>query len=123
MAMKYTKPFYLLLGWISVVLGVVGIIVPILPTTPFLLVAVWAFSKSSPAAAARIRNHKTFGPFIRDWQDRGVIPLRAKALALPMMAAASAYLLIWAPTPMWIGLAACAAIAAVAVYVVSRPST
>ena len=122
-AMKYAKPFYLALGWISVGLGVVGIIIPVMPTTPFLLVAVWAFSKSSPALAERIRSHKTFGPTIRDWQDRGIIPAYAKFLAIVMMTAASAYLLTWSSAPLWFGALVSLAMLATAVYIVTRPSS
>jgi len=120
--MKYTKPFFLALGWISVALGIVGIIIPVLPTTPFLLVAIWAFSKSSPALAERIRSHKTFGPPIRDWQDRGIIPLYAKFLAVIMMSAASVYLLAWSHSPNWLVTLTCVAMLVIAVYVVNRPS-
>ena len=59
-------------------MAIAGIILPILPTTPLLLVAVWAFGKSSPELAEKIRNHRVFGPPVRDWQDHGVISLKAK---------------------------------------------
>jgi uncharacterized membrane protein YbaN (DUF454 family) len=61
-------------------LAVAGIILPILPTTPILLVAVWAFGKPSPEVAQRIRNHRVPGPPVRDWQDHGVISTNAKLL-------------------------------------------
>jgi uncharacterized protein len=120
--MNITKAFYLTLGWISVALGALGIIMPILPTTPFLLVAVWAFSKSSPAMAARIRGHKTFGPMIVAWQDRGVIPITAKILATTMMSAAAVYLLFFSPAPQWAAIAACGVMLGVEVFILTRPS-
>jgi uncharacterized protein len=91
-ALRY---FYLGLGWLSVGLGIVGIILPILPTTPFLLVAVWAFSRSSPEMAEKLRNHPQAGPYIRDWQDYGVIPMTGKVLAIIMMSAMGIYLWSW----------------------------
>ena len=100
------KPFYLAVGWISVALGVIGVVIPILPTTPFLIVAVWAFSRSSPVFAERIRNHPVVGPYIRDWQDFGVIPVKAKILACLMMGTASLYLNTWSPAPAWVGIGA-----------------
>lgn len=119
---RLAKPFYLAVGWVSVVLGAIGVIIPILPTTPFLIVAVWAFSRSSPVFAERIRSHPVVGPYIRDWQDFGVIPLQAKILACLMMGGASLYLLRWSGAPSWVGIGASVAMALVAVYVVTRPS-
>jgi uncharacterized protein len=110
------------LGWLSVGLAIIGIILPVLPTAPFLILAVWAFSRSSPALAEKIRSHKTFGPLVRQWQDHGVIPLKAKIAAVVMMSAAGLFLLKFSPAPLWAGIAACVAMALVAVYVVSRPS-
>jgi uncharacterized protein len=103
-------------------LGAVGVIMPLFPTTPFLLVAVWAFSKSSPEMAERIRNHRIAGPYVRDWQDEGVIPLGAKLAALAMMAATLAYLALVAKVPNW-GLASAGSVMlAAAIFILTRPS-
>jgi uncharacterized protein len=113
--------FYLGLGWLCVGLGILGIIMPILPTTPFLLVAVWAFSKSSPALAEQLRNHPVAGSYIRNWQDHGVIPRKAKVLAIVMMSAMGIYLAGFSGLPGWAALVACAVLIAVGVYILSRP--
>jgi uncharacterized protein len=120
--MKFKKYIYLAAGWFSVGLAIMGIILPILPTTPFLLVAVWAFSRSSPELAERIRNHKTFGPLVRDWQDAGVIPFKAKILAMAMMTGASVYLWFYSSAPGWVAVIAIASMMAIAIYILSRPS-
>jgi uncharacterized protein len=120
--MLLSRYFYLSLGWISVVLGAIGIILPIMPTTPFLLVAVWAFSKSSPELAAKIRNHPRFGPYVRHWQDHGVIPTQAKVLAVMMMGAAGVYLVRFSNAPAWASYSASGVMAALAVYITTRPS-
>ena len=120
-ANRFAKPFFLALGWISVLLGLVGIALPILPTTPFLIVAVWAFSKASPELAEKIRYHPTAGPYIRDWQDHGVIPLRAKMLATAMMLGAAAVLFFWSSI-LWVPAVAAGIMAAVGVYIWTRPS-
>jgi uncharacterized protein len=120
--MNALRLFYLGLGWLSVALGVVGIIMPILPTTPFLLLAVWAFSRSSPELAERLRNHPKVGPFIRDWQDYGVIPPLGKAMAIVMMTAMGTYLVFYSPMPLWGAAAACVAMLGLTIYIVSRPS-
>jgi len=98
-----------------------GIILPLLPTTPFLLLAVWAFSKSSPEMAERIRNHRLAGPYIRDWQDEGVIPPKAKFVAIAMMSAMLVYLLMFSDIPQWTASLAAVILAAVALYIVTRP--
>ena len=103
-------------------LGGLGIIMPLFPTTPFLLVAVWAFSKSSPELAERIRNHRIAGKYVRDWQDNGVIPLGAKIVAVVMMAAMLAYLQFYAGAPGWAVIAAAIALTGIAGFIVSRPS-
>jgi uncharacterized membrane protein YbaN (DUF454 family) len=120
MALK--KPLLIGTGWLCVGLGMLGIIMPLFPTTPFLLVAVWAFSRSSPELAERIRNHRLAGPFIRDWQDAGVIPVKAKALAVVMMSAMVGYLHFGAHAPVWITGLAAVVLAATASFIVTRPS-
>ena len=119
---RLVKPLYLLLGWVCVLLGLAGIAMPILPTTPFLLVAVWAFSRASPALAEKIRNHPQAGPYIRDWQDHGVIPLRAKWLATAMMSAMAIVLFVWSTLPLWFPLGMAAAMVLVGIYIWTRPS-
>lgn len=116
------RPIFLALGWVFVSLGVLGVIFPLLPTTPFLLVAVWAFTRSSPELAERIRNHRYAGPFIRDWQDNGVIPVQAKVASVSMMAAMVAYLELGTETPHWVVGLVAAALLAVAAYILTRPS-
>ena len=116
------RPLLLGTGWMCVGLGAVGVIMPLFPTTPFLLVAVWAFSKSSPEMAERIRNHRIAGPYVRDWQDEGVIPLGAKLAALAMMSAMLAYLALVSEMPTWGVVAAGAVMLAAATFIVTRPS-
>lgn len=116
------RPLLLGTGWTCVGLGIIGIIMPLFPTTPFLLVAVWAFSRSSPEMAEKIRTHRLAGKYVCDWEDEGVIPLTAKLLAIGMMTAMFAYLYLWSGAPGWAVLAAGAVMAAAAAYIVSRPS-
>ncbi len=76
----------LFLGWLCVALGLAGLFLPVLPTTPFLLVALWAFGRSSPRFAGWVRDHPRLGPYVRDWERHRVIPPRAKLTALALMA-------------------------------------
>ncbi len=115
------RPAFLALGWASVGLGIIGVIFPVLPTTPFLLVALWAFSRSSPELAERIRNNPRLGPYIRDWEEFGVIPPKAKLLAMAMMAGSFAYLWFGTAAPAWAAILVAAILAAIAAYILTRP--
>lgn len=73
-------------GWVNVCLGLIGIVIPGMPTTIFMIVAFWAFTKSSPQFQNWLWNHPRFGPPLRAWHQHRVIPLRAKISAVVMMA-------------------------------------
>jgi len=75
----------LVFAWINVALGMIGVIIPGMPTTVFLLIAVWAFSKSSVRFQRWLWEHKTFGPSIQAWHNHRVIPMKAKVMASSMM--------------------------------------
>jgi len=115
------RPFLLGVGWLSVGLGIVGIVLPLFPTTPFLLVALWAFSRSSPELAERIRAHRLAGPYVRDWEDEGVIPTGAKILAVTMMTAMYGYMHFGTDAPTWAKIAAALTMGGAAAFVLSRP--
>ena len=75
-------------GFLAVGLGAVGIVLPLLPTTPFLLLAAFCFARSSERLHDWLINHPTFGPPILDWRDRGAIGRKAKILATASVGAA-----------------------------------
>ncbi|CUK09490.1 YbaN family protein [Shimia thalassica] len=70
-----------LFGLLALALGTIGIVAPLLPTVPFLLLAAFCFSKSSERLHNWLLSHPTFGPPIADWNERGAISLAAKRLA------------------------------------------
>lgn len=80
--MKY---IYLLIGSVSLVLGVLGIFLPVLPTTPFLLLAAALFFRSSPRAYAWLLNHKYLGVYIRNFREDKSIPLHVKIISLSLL--------------------------------------
>lgn len=78
--MKATITRYLLmtLGWISVVLGVIGIFLPIMPTTPFILLGAWCFARSSERFHFWLREHPRLGLIVRSWEDGKGLPLKVR---------------------------------------------
>ena len=72
-------------GWLSVVLGVIGIFLPVLPTTPFLLLAAACFARSSPRFYHWLVDHPRLGPWIRDYLNGDGIPLKGKVYAIGLM--------------------------------------
>ncbi|MGL4315816.1 MAG: YbaN family protein [Pseudomonas sp.] len=75
----------LTVGWLCVVLGVIGIFVPVLPTTPFLLLAAACFVRSSRRFYVWLVEHPRLGPWIRDYLDGNGIPLKGKVYAIGLM--------------------------------------
>ena len=81
----FSRPLLMLLGCFMVALGFIGIFLPGLPTVPFLLVALWAFSKSHERFHDWLYNHPRLGPPLRDWREHRAVPRRAKYLAVGTM--------------------------------------
>ena len=80
------RPLWILLGCTSLALGIAGVVLPLLPTTPFVLLAAWAFANGSPRLHAWLLANPTFGPMIANWQRHGAIAPRAKLFAVLSMA-------------------------------------
>lgn len=73
-------------GLMFVGIGAVGAVLPLLPTVPFLLLALFCFARGNPAWEQRLLDHPGYGPVLRDWRTRRAIPRRAKIGALITMA-------------------------------------
>lgn len=103
-----------------VVLGLIGVVLPGLPTVPFLLVAAWSGGKGWPALETWLLNHPRHGPAIRRWREHGAVPRRAKWFATLMMIT-SAGLMGLSPAPLWAKLGVPVFMAGVAVWLWRRP--
>lgn len=100
--------------------GLVGLAVPVLPTTPFLIVSAWAAGKGWPALERWLLAHRTYGPHIRNWRERGAIPRNAKLIATLMMVASATALLV-SDAALWLKIAAPSTMFVVAVWLWTRP--
>lgn len=114
------RVFWLVLAWVSFVLGIIGAFLPVVPTVPFLILSVWGFAKSSPKMRNRILRHPQFGPPIRDWLRTGAITRRTKIVA--SVAMASGVVVGWAlGLPLWVVGSQATVLLAVAIYLWTRP--
>lgn len=104
----------------SLVLGLLGVILPGLPTVPFLLLAAWAGGRGWPALEAWLLRHPRHGAHIRRWRERGAVPRRAKWAASAMMLV-SATVIAVTPAPLWLKLAVPTAMLVVATWLWQRP--
>lgn len=116
------RPVFKTLGVLFVAIGLIGVVVPLLPTTIFFILAATCFARSSPELERRIMEHRRFGPPVRAWRDHGVISRRAKVVALCGMAMGFVfYLMSTHPGPI-AALLVAAVLLACAAFVASRPS-
>jgi uncharacterized membrane protein YbaN (DUF454 family) len=119
--LRYTRTlFWRICALVALVLGAIGLAVPVLPTVPFLIVAAWAASKSSPELERWLLAHPRYGPHIRAWREHGAVPRRAKWLATLGMIG-SALLMQFTPAPAWAQIAAPVAMLGIAVWLWWRP--
>jgi len=110
-------------GWVAIALGILGIFLPILPTTPFAILAAWFFSKSSERWHQWLLDHRIFGPTIRNWEQYGVISLKAKILATTMIIMLFSYTLIYVDVHLAIKSIVSLIGLSVLFFIWSRPST
>lgn len=90
---------YFLLGWTALILGSIGVFLPLLPTVPFAILAAFCFANSSPKLEAWLLNHRQFGPHIRAWRDYGAISRKGKWMALFAFVLSAVLAILFAPSP------------------------
>ncbi|MEF8794106.1 YbaN family protein [Thiohalorhabdus sp.] len=109
-----------LFGWSSVAVGTMGVFLPLLPTTPFMLVAAWAFARSSDRANRWLHEHPRFGPVLNDWWSHRAISRRAKGVAVASLIASLAIAAV-AGVPGWALAVQGVVLALVGAYLITRP--
>lgn len=108
------------LAWVSFALGVIGVFVPLMPTTCFMLLAVWAASRGSPRFALWIREHPRFGPTVVAWEGERAIPRHAKYLAVAMLGF-SVLVLGMTLSLVWLKLLLITGLVLVGAWIATRP--
>jgi len=120
------RPGWLRLLWIvagaaALVLGVIGIALPLLPTTPLLLLAAFCFARGSERLHRWLVTHPRFGPPIENWRKHGAISSSAKRLAFTAMVAVVAIALV-AGVPLYAVALQVAVLCVVGIFIATRPS-
>ncbi len=121
MRRKISRPFFLTLGLLSLGLGVIGVFLPVLPTTPFILLAAFAFSRSSKRLHAWLMNHRYYGPLISNWQRHGVIRPRVKWTAALLILALAGSSILLLDAPAWAKALLALVCGCVLCFILTRP--
>lgn len=108
-------------AWLNVALGLIGAVVPAMPATIFLLIALWAFSKSSRRFHRWLYDHPRWGRGLRAWHEHRAIPPRAKALALATMATSLTVTALWLSEGWMLPALLAALMVPLAAFILTRP--
>jgi len=114
------KVLWLLAGLASVAIGAIGVVVPLLPTTPFLLVAAFAFARSSTRLNRWLRDHRSFGPLIENWHRDGSIDRKVKRTAIIVILITPVITWLFG-VPLWLIAGQLAVLSAAAIFILTRP--
>ncbi len=106
-----------------IVLAFIGIVLPIMPTVPFLLIASWCFARSSPHFHRWLHNHRIFGPPIKQWEEKKAISTFVKILAIISIAVGFLSFLVIAHPVLWLALLVATLSLLIVLYIVTRPSS
>ena len=119
--MKIKKYTYVILGWLSFSIGLVGVFLPLLPTVVFWIIAVWLWSKGSPELMQKVYENPQFGAQIKAFMEKGVVSRKGKVAAVISMTIS--YLLFQLiVTPTFItGLIVASVLIFIALWLISRP--
>ena len=111
-----------ILGWLLFGLGFVGAFVPVLPTTPLMLLALWCFARSSTRFHDWLYAHRVFGPPLQQYREHRVIPLAAKCVAVLFMSASLVYMFVFLKVAVWMKILLTGGMALGAWFILSKPS-
>lgn len=115
-----TRHLWALLAWVSLILGIIGAFLPVMPTVPFILLAAFAASRGSERLRHWLVTHPKFGQAIIDWERDGSVRRRAKWLATLMMTASSVSMVIFSPV-WWVPAIGIGVMALTAIWLWRRP--
>ena len=115
------RPVLFVLGSISLFLGAAGLFLPVVPTTPFIIVSAFCFARSSPRLHEWLRNHRWFGPPLRDWEDGGAMRRSTKIFVTLMLLSSLIYPLFIGEFNWWLRGGYIALVAGALLFIWTRP--
>ncbi|PLV59690.1 DUF454 family protein [Erwinia sp. B116] len=110
----------LIIGWLAIALATLGVILPLLPTTPFLLLAAWCFARSSPRFHHWLLHRSPFGRYLRHWQQHRAMPPGSKGRAIAVILVSFAFSL-WMVKILWVRLLLLAMLCVLLVFMIRLP--
>ena len=110
----------LIIGWLAIVLGTLGVVLPLLPTTPFILLAAWCFARSSPRFHHWLLYRSWFGAYIRHWQQHRALPPGVKGRAMLLIIGTFA-LSVWLVKLFWLRIMLLCMLAALLLFMWRMP--
>ena len=114
---------FVILGWLFFVLGIIGALLPVMPTAPFILLSAGCWARSSRRFHFWLVNHKYFGKYVRDWEDYRAVPLYAKWLAAIMMTISTTMMFYRLPADMiWLAWVMAIVCTGVVIYLFRLPN-
>ncbi len=113
------KIFWIVIGSVSLILGIIGIFVPLLPTTPFLLLTASAYFKGSSRLYEWLLHHKYLGAYIRNFREHKAIPLRVKISAITLMWLMISYCVFFLGLSLWLRILLTAITIGVTIHILS----
>ena len=116
------RALYGVTGMVALTLGVIGVFLPVLPTVPFMLIALWAFSNSSQRLHDWLYHHPRLGHAVRQWKKHRAIAARTKLMSASVMSLSAIWLVFFSTVSGWPLAAALAFMAYGAWFVLSRPT-
>jgi uncharacterized membrane protein YbaN (DUF454 family) len=119
---RWVRALFLMAGSICVALGVIGLFLPLLPTTPFLLLAAACYARGSRRFYDWLLANRTFGPLIHEWRTHRSIPYKTKLSAIALMSATLGISIVFFVRPLWLKLLLAAMGLALAVWMYRMPS-
>ena len=119
---RWIRRLYWALGMLMLVLAVIGAVLPVMPTTIFVILAAACFSRASPRWEAYLLQHPQFGPSLRAWREQGAISTRGKAFAVAGIALGLAVFWLTVDPVWWLGALVSLFMVGCAVWLLSRPA-
>ncbi|MDQ5916853.1 MAG: uncharacterized protein QG584_2747 [Pseudomonadota bacterium] len=109
-------------GTIALLLGILGVFLPVLPATPFILLAAACYARASEKFHQRLLSHPNFGPVIRDWEEYGAVSMRTKKVAISLMSLSIAVSIWVVREHLWLQIMLATIAVTVGTWLWRRPS-